>query len=611
MGVCFAILSTVMTSRIKQLDPVTVTKIAAGEVVDRPASILKELIENAIDAQATSIVVTIENGGKDRIVVSDNGTGISKDDLVRAPLRHATSKINSVTDIYTTCTFGFRGEALASICHCATLHIVSKQADKPAYQLTTFEDTISAVTPSSHPQGTSITVGPLFENIPVRQRFLKSATTEAAYCYDACLHMALSHPNIAIRFCSNQTEKLNTGGTQDLYTLLLSVYGNSLKGHCVPVNESLGPISIKGYISAPTLTFSNRTKQLITVNQRLVSNTLITKALNDSFRDLIPHRRFPLAVLAITLATDAVDVNVHPQKKDVKFTNPGFLFDCIPKAIGMALKKSTAHTDPLTAILSPTSSPAPSATPPSSPPPVAASSPSTTSLSTPPSFSSKPSCAPSAPTTPTLTGLTMPLSRLAQTKAEKCYAPFDYIQVLNTYIFLKTPTGAYLIDQHAVHERILYEKLKSAANQETSRHLLLISDIVNLTPATMDLYTDYAAIFESLRFTIEPFGSNQLAIRECPLLFKDACLSDLILELLECLKAYPHSQQTLSPLQKETLQRQACRAAIKAGQTLHPAEINALLHDFIQAPQNMTCPHGRPLAIHFDEQKLASLFLRK
>ncbi len=590
-----------MTITIKQLDSVTITKIAAGEVIDRPASIVKELIENAIDAEASTIVIEVKEGGKDYIRITDNGIGISPEDLPLAPMRHTTSKISSVEDIYDTDTFGFRGEALASICHCAKLSITSKQDSGKAYTLSAFQDEISEPMLSSHNIGTTMEIHDLFHQLPVRRKFLKSTATELSYILECCLHFAVIHPQKSFTLIANGVEKINTTGISKLYDLLITLYGNTLKDTLIPVHETIGPITFSGYISSPTLTFPNRHKQIIAVNSRVVKNPLIQKSLFDAYRDLIPQRRFPLVVLRIEIQSSQVDVNIHPQKQDVKFVNPGFIFDALPKAISLALHASSAHTDSIPSIAQPTSAS-------SYPTHAFTASPSATvseqSASQPIAYQNG---------TPPITKKVMEqsLDLFAPHQTPSSSSSLEFLQLLDTYIVLKTPDGAYIIDQHAVHERVLYEKIKSDFGKDGARQVLLLSDVISIPLTLMPIFESHHDYLKSLNFIIEPFGPDQLIVREVPVAFQHTTLQDLIQSILSQLQAFPGSTRDLTLDQKETLQRQACRAAIKAGQTLAEVEIIQLLKDFISSPQNYTCPHGRPLFIHFDQHKLETLFLRK
>ena len=603
VSLCYTI---AMTQRIKQLDSVTINKIAAGEVIDRPASIIKELIENSLDANATTITISVNDGGKERIQITDNGDGFHKEDLPLAPLRHATSKIRCLDDIYETSSFGFRGEALSSICHCAHLSIASKQKDANAYEISAHKDTISTVKQITHANGTTITITDLFHDMPVRQRFLKSTATELSYILDYCIQFSLAHPDISFIFIANDQEKLNTTGITDRYQLLILLYGKSLKDCCIPVKETIGPLTFTGYISNPTLTFSNRQKQIVTVNGRLIKNSLIIKALSESYRDMIPQRRFPLVVLSITIQQSLIDVNIHPQKMDIKFVNPGFLFDCIPKVIKMSLDAASVHTQPLDPIIHSSPFSSPQSTPTYSPDPMASvASAEPTQLSPYQIIEKQPPPIP-ADLTQALPNLLSPLE-----SNSAAATPLEYIQILNTYIFLKTPTGAYLIDQHAVHERILYEKIKDNASSQTARQVLLLSEVIDVSVDLMVIFEAEKNYFLDLNFVIESFGSDQLIVREIPNVFQKSSVATLVISILNQLRDFPGSTRDLTLDQKEILQRQACRAAIKAGQTLYPEEIRRLLYDFIKSPQNYTCPHGRPLYIFYDKPKLESLFLRK
>ncbi|MBH38138.1 hypothetical protein CL658_03800 [bacterium] len=597
-------------ARIQQLDSVTINKIAAGEVIDRPASIVKELIENALDANASSITIEVKDGGKQLIRITDNGDGFHKDDLALAPLRHATSKIRSLEDIYETQSFGFRGEALSSISHCAHLSITSKQKNESAYEISAYKDTISAIKKTTHAQGTTLTIIDLFHDLPVRQRFLKKNATELSYILDYCIQFSLAHSQVSFVLIADGKETLNTTGINDLYQLMILLYGKSLKDSCIAVHETIGPITFKGYISDPTLTFSNRNKQVITVNGRLIKNNLIMKALTDSYRDMIAQRRFPLAILDINIEQSLIDVNIHPQKADIKFVNPGFLFDCIPKVIMMSLQSSHKHTSPLEPIVHthhPLQTHSTSLDNTSSPTRTHLSSQNNQVISPWQIVDNRPD-----PVNPDVShALPNLLTPLSQDKSSHTSPKLDYIQVLNTYIFLNTPTGAYLIDQHAVHERILYEDIKTHASSQTARQVLLLSEVIDVSLDLMVIFESEKDYFKDLNFSIEPFGPDQLIVREIPNIFQKSSVATLVISILNQLKEFPGSTRNLTLDQKETLQRQACRAAIKAGQTLYPEEINKLLIDFIQSPQNYTCPHGRPLFIFYDKSTLETLFLRK
>ena len=291
---------TIPTQAIQKLDAVTITKMSAGEVIDRPASIVKELIENSIDAGATLIQVDIEAGGSRLIQVQDNGSGMPKDDLLLAPVQHATSKLHHIEDLYTLHTLGFRGEALASICHVAKLTITSATEEGNGHKLHASEGQISDVTPCPHPKGTTMTVHDLFHSVPVRQRFLKSPATELSYIKDIIIHHALLQPTIDMVLHHNGAEILNTSGITSLKERLALIYDKTLLPKLIQVDAMFGPVSVQGVMSNPTLTFPNRTKQLIGINKRPIKSPIIQKAIQQAYRDVIPHNRHALAILNIT-----------------------------------------------------------------------------------------------------------------------------------------------------------------------------------------------------------------------------------------------------------------------------------------------------------------------
>jgi DNA mismatch repair protein MutL len=595
--------------KIRQLDSITINKIAAGEVIDRPSSIVKELIENSIDAGATRIAIDLQVGGEQLIRISDNGKGISKEDLKIAPLRHTTSKIVSIDDIYKLGSFGFRGEALASICHVGKTDIISKTETDNAYKLTVYKDDISEPELSTHAGGTTISVYNLFQDLPVRKRFLKSPRTELSYISEVVTQFALVFPMLDFVLTHDGKECVNSTGISKQDQLVLHLFSKSLKPHLVPVDTEIGPVKIKGIISDPGITFSNRSKQIITVNSRLVKNPIIQKALQQSYRDLIPQRRFPLIILSIEVLQDGLDINVHPQKLDVKFINPGFIFDTLPKAISISLQSkqeklgaleqsSQAKFTPLNEKFSSIESP-PATLFNRSAPKDDMFSKNTTLYNT----------NASSPNTAQLDSAVRLFESSSQYTEKK---EFDYFQLFNTYIVVKTVDGMWLLDQHAVHERILYEQFKEAQHSpESLKQMLLLSEVIELSPDLVPIFEEEQSYLESLGFSIDTFGPQQIVVRELPTLFSGANLNELLIDILTQLKDAPGSTRDLTLDQKEKLQMKACKAAIKAGKTLAQAEVKRLIEDLINSPSNFTCPHGRPLFILFDKNKLERLFLRQ
>lgn len=581
--------------QIQLLDQVTINKIAAGEVIDRPSSIVKELVENSLDAGSTEINVYIEDGGKKLIQISDNGHGISKEDLPIAPIRHSTSKIKILEDLYTTASFGFRGEALASISHAAELEITSKTKQDAAYFIMAKEDHISDPQKTHATEGTTIKVKHLFSDIPVRQKFLKSANTELSYITDIMMQFILLNPTIDFSLTHQEKEILNSKGIKKQEQLILGLFNKDLKNHLIKVEETIGAITVTGFISDPNFTFATRKNQFFSVNGRLISNATLKKAVEQSYRDIIVPKRFPLLALSLKMASDTVDVNIHPQKTDIKFLNPGFVFDALKKAIQAALQKHHLKQAPIYPSSTQTAKP----------------------LSSPLEFSQKTIKASDLFASQAQTNsieeiksAAPVLNSLFSPQQTENLVEGEYFQVCDTYLVIKANDGLWLMDQHAVHERILYEKFKTESKKENARQVLLLSEIIQLSPELYHVYEEYQASFAKLNFLIEPFGSNQIAVREIPTTFSQINLQDMLIKLLEQLQLEPNSYQDIEIEKKETLQLKACKAAIKAGKKLYTEEVKALVSDFIKSPSNFTCPHGRPLYIHFDKAKLEKLFLR-
>ena len=604
-------------STIHLLDSITVARIAAGEVIDRPCSVIKELLENSLDAGATRVKIEIEDGGKKRLRITDNGCGMSKDDIVMAPVEHATSKISAIEDLDDITSYGFRGEALSSIAHVAKLTITSSIDGETGYSVTAVNNIISPPKPASHPKGTTIDVCDLFYDLPVRQRFLKRDSTEAAHVYDAILHSALIHPHKDFILINNGTEMLNTSGITDQSTLLVHVFGSALKSKLIEVDTHIGDYHFKGHISSPDLTFSNRQKQITAINQRVIKSGIISKAIQTSFRDVIPSKRHPLVVLNVNISDRSqVDVNIHPQKQDVKFLNPGFMFDAFPKAIKVSFQASHDQLNPIIDSIPPLTDSA-------YPQKIKAFQPLTASYSS-DTRHQNPAPLPQNPAahTPPSRSIDIHANSLFQVDPDP-FLQFDddtsvgtpadipYFQVFDTYIVMKSSDGVWMIDQHAVHERILYEKIKDQFGNTQHRQPLLIAEVVELSRDLFQVYMDNTAHFEHLNFDCEEFGEHQLIIREIPVAFADVpSIGDWVRGIITRLKEIPDSSTDLALEQKERLQMMACKAAIKAGKRLSNLEIKQLIQDFQASPQNFTCPHGRPLYVSFSKSDLEKLFLR-
>ncbi len=580
-----------MTIRI--LDPITITQIAAGEVIDRPSSIIKELIENALDANASKIKISVEKGGKTWIQITDNGQGISPEDLPLAPARHATSKIQELDDIYGVQTFGFRGEALASISHVANLTITSKQDSAPlGYTIDAHLDVISELKNTAHPTGTTMTVSNLFSSVPVRQKFLKSDATEFSYIYDVVFHHMLIHPEVDISLFHNNKPILDSSGLLTASDILTHLHDKSFKDKLVPIDIQHGGIHFKGAVSSPILTVSNRTKQWLSINGRPIKNAMLQRAIQQAYTDWIPHGRFPVAVLNITMDGQGIDVNIHPQKQEVKFLHPGQLFDHIPAIIKSLFHANRPHA--LSDLIS-------SSTPEFSP--YSATYSEKTSITSPFNSFEK------QPIDSTWIASSHPLySPLPITPHEPAHLVF--FQLFETYILVKTTQGLVILDQHAVHERLLHEKFKLNVQKTEQRQTLLSSEVMAIPIELMPIYLEIQNELSHLGFIIDEFGDNRIVIREIPLEWIDVSLDKFILQFLTQVKEDQSLKTDLVALKKEKIQLMACKAAIKAGKTLSDFETRQLVQDFLASPERDTCPHGRPVSITLDRKQLEKMFHR-
>ncbi len=577
---------------IHLLDAKTIHKIAAGEVIERPASIVKELIENSLDAGASRIVVEVESGGKKHIRITDNGSGILPEDMPLAPLPHATSKLQTLDDLFCIQSFGFRGEALGSICHVAHLKIQSKTALFPATQISAYQDHLSSVETISHPQGTTIEVSDLFLDIPVRHKFLKSDATEFSYIHDNVLHFSLILPHVEFILKHNGKELLNSSGITDQKQRVSLFWGKELFSKLISIDFHLLGMHFRGCMSDPTYTCSNRSKQILSVNQRPIKSSLLQKAIQLGFKDLIPANRFPLIVLDIQMPAENVDVNVHPQKQEVRFLYTNQVFEAIPKLIQSSFNGGFSSMD---------------------------------SLNIP--FEQRIGVQSQGAVIHTFEGreessFSYPVTKIPYAIPETLFSPatfqeiktshFEFLQIYDTYLIVTAGHETWILDQHAVHERVLYEKFKDqSAMSKSILQPLLVSEIIDLKPDLFAIYLEQKPLLASLGFETEEFGPAQLVVRSVPAVFTLLDMKEWLLHFLDQSKEMPAYTPDLIVQQKETLQMAACKAAIKAGKKMSLAETKELLQDFIHSPSHYTCPHGRPLFVSLGKTELEKLFLRR
>jgi DNA mismatch repair protein MutL len=588
---------------INVLPPEVAAKIAAGEVVERPASVVKELVENAVDAGARAIRVEAREGGRRLIRVSDDGSGIPADEVPVAFARHATSKLTCVEDLERITTLGFRGEALASIAAVSRLTLASRPASQPAGTEVRFEGGQQAsLGPKGAPTGTTVTVENLFYNVPARLKFLKAPATEAGHIHRVVVSYALAYPELRFHLNLDRRAAFQTSGDGDLYSVLVEVMGLETARQMIEVsqehptpNTQPSAVSVSGYVGVPSLHRGQRDRLMFFVNRRWVQDRSLVAAVTQAYHTFLPVGRYPVAVVNVTLDPADVDVNVHPTKSEVKFRDQHQVFSVVQKAVRSAVMAAA----PVPQIRSDfTPSPAHDAGAAANEAErwrrltTAGGSAGAAQLG----FEAQRTLPDDESTSfrPSTDGL--PLLRVVG-------------QVAQTYIVTEGPDGLYLVDQHAAHERVLYEEMLSErARAQVAAQQLLEPATAELTPAQTAVLEAEAETLAEIGFDVEPFGGTTYRLRAVPeiLLRTDpaTALADILGELAE--GAVPLSRQS-----DERLIVTVCkRAAVKAGQTLSMQEMQELIHNLERCNAPRTCPHGRPTMIHLSAAELAREFGR-
>lgn len=586
---------------IRQLPPEVADKIAAGEVVERPASVAKELIENAIDAGSTEISVEIAQGGRRLIRVSDDGCGIPADQVPLAFARHATSKLETADDLYRVRTLGFRGEALASIGAVSRLTLSTRAQGEDIGTAVRMEGgVLSGPRALGRAQGTSVLVENLFFNTPARLKFLRADTTEAGHVARLASSYALAYPEIRFSLHNNDREVLRTTGTGDLLDALVAVYGPSAAEQMIEVapNASAGAgeagVRVRGYISAPSAHRSNRGDITFYVNRRWVQDNSLTYAVSEAYSGLLPQRRYPIVVLNVALPPEDVDVNIHPTKREVRFRRAREVFAAVQRAVRATLVAQ---------------SPVPYTT---APQPVddawarremlrglgqrAWQDLGQQALEVYRTGDREPG----APPWPEATPSAPPAERLPMLRVVG--------QVAQTYIVAEGPGGLYLIDQHAAHERIRYEEITRAA-AEAAAHVaqeLLEPRVVEIPPSQAELLGAHLEAFRRVGLELEPFGPHTYLVRRIPVAMMGHDVAAAVAEILEAAER----EEPGFSWEETTAVTLACHTAIRAGQTLSPEEMRDLVRRLERTTVPHTCPHGRPTMLHMSQAQLDRQFGR-
>lgn len=665
--------------KIVQLSRHVADLIAAGEVVERPASVVKELVENAIDAGAARITIEIQNGGMTFIRISDNGCGMAPEDARTAFLRHATSKIRNKDDLAAISTLGFRGEALAAISAVSRIDLLTKAADTPGVSLHLEAGQITQESPAGCPEGTTILVRDLFYNTPARMKFMKSDQAEASAVFLAVQQQALAHPEIAFRFLKDGQEQLSTAGSGDRMAAIYTVFGREIANNMIEVKGSWEQFTVRGFVTKPTCTRGNRSYQYFFVNSRFIKSRMLSAALEEAYKNQLMVGRFPVCVLEIDLPVQAVDVNVHPAKTEVKFLSERGAFDAVHYAVLSALNKAPgrpavqlpkSRQDQIAGSVS-SNIPVPKkdffqtktaeefrrtasaaeenpfekpVRPAAKPVSVFVDEPSflSAALSSPVQVPERtvkaPEAAPvvpkaepvapapkeaPAPLTPVLEEEHFPLGRKAASAPTKLTpapepesqqvlsipeVPFRVIgETMDTYILVEQGESLLLIDKHAAHERVLFEKLKSEEHPVMPQ-LLLQPVPVQLTKPEAQAVLENLPLLQSLGFDVSEFADLQLVLRQIPsdLTEEDACAT--LEAFAEDLLTGKRPSQ--ADLRDNLLHTMACKAAIKAGWHTQPREREALVREVLSRDDIKYCPHGRPVCIELTKKELEKQFKR-
>ncbi len=554
---------------IRALDPKVIARIAAGEVVERPASVVKELVENSLDAGSSQISVEVRGGGISLIRVTDNGAGIPSDEMELAFDRYATSKVKSLDDLESIQSLGFRGEALPSIAAVAEVEMTSCATDETGSYLELRDGKITSQGSRGRSRGTAVTVKDLFRRVPARLKFLRSAATENSHIANVVSQYALAFPEVKFSLLIDGRSALRTPGSGRLIDSLVAVYGADIAGNMIELNdEATQAPRISGMVSSPDVNRSGRGNLSFFVNRRWVNSRLLAKALEEAYHGLLMVGRHPLAVINISMPPADVDVNIHPAKSEVKFRSDSLIFGALQRVVRRALNAQVTvprvrtTTEPVfpTELKEVTHIPYAGVS------------------QAPPAF------------TP---ALSLPVLRVLG-------------QLNSSYIVAEGPEGLYLIDQHAAHERVLFEKLE----QQRAQQKLEVQGL--LEPVTFEVSPRQEAILKSryqdlaeFGFDIEPFGERTFLVRAMPVLVHDRDWAGMLRELLDSLSAGDKSGWA-----EDIIITMACHGAVRAGQVLTDAEMRDLVRQLEQCATPNTCPHGRPTMIHLGYAQLKKEFGR-
>lgn len=649
-------------ANITVLDQSTVNKIAAGEVIERPASVVKELLENAIDAQATAVTIEIKDGGCAMIRVTDNGAGIPKDQIALAFLRHATSKIKSVEDLFTISSLGFRGEALASIAAVAQVEMITKTSESltgSRYQIEGGQD--RGLEEVGAPEGTTFIARNLFYNTPARKKFLKTPMTEGAHVAALVEKIALSHPDISIRFIQNNQNKLYTSGNHNLKDLIYTVFGREIAANLLEVNTEEGVVHTVGFIGKPVIARSNRNYENYFINGRYIRSDVISKAIEEAYKPFMMQHKYPFTMLHFTIQPDTLDVNVHPTKMELRFADGEGVYQAVVKAVSDAL----AHKEliPEVELTEKTGGPVPGISagpepfevkrresmdrtgqPGSSPQggsPVsysrmplpmpscvneqmpewqkgrqsvsyAGGSQETAAVrEQPPGRPTEQAAQPQSDSQPMAPAQPRQLDlfdgKLLDPKARLKHKLIG--QLFNTYWMVEYNDQLFIIDQHAAHEKVLYEKtVNMLKTRQYDTQMVEPPIILTMNMNEEVLLDKYMSYFTGMGFEIEPFGGREYAVRGVPANLFSIARKDLLIEMIDGLSddLSVHNPDMIY----EKVASMSCKAAVKGQHSMSFQEANELIDQLLELDNPYACPHGRPTIVSMSKYELEKKFKR-
>ena len=667
---------------IQVLDQVTIDKIAAGEVIERPASIVKELVENAIDAGASSVTVEIKDGGIDFIRVTDNGCGIAHDEVRSAFLRHSTSKIRNVEDLLHISSLGFRGEALSSIAAVTRTELITKEEDAEAGTKYVIEGGKEvSLEETGAPNGTTFLVHQLFHNVPARRKFLKTPVTEAGHVQDLLIHLALSHPEVAFLFKNNNQEKLRTSGNGKLKDVIYNVYGRDIAANLLEMDYETGGLRITGYLGKPVITRGNRNFENLFVNGRYVKSAMISKALEDAYKDFTMQHKFPFAVLHFHVDGETIDVNVHPTKMELRFQRQQEVYGAVYEGVHRRLLEpeliqQASVPEPVTEVRKKEAKEEKKESPfllkPRDGGVGTDAGTQTDTANTPErqdedyfirkmkervtAYHERMSSAEVsdrqgvyrpekqerkiretvkyAAEMPEDTGKAPKAAEEAHDALEKIpeaareksrqldlfeenflkrdvRAQYKLIgQVFDTYWLVQFQDSLYIIDQHAAHERVLYERtLKEMSTREFTSQYLSPPIILTLTMQEARLLEENMDRFTSIGFEIEPFGPEEYAVRAVPDNLFGIAKKELLTEMLDDLADGLNTSMTPEMID-EKVASMSCKAAVKGNSRLSSQEVDELIRELLTLDNPYHCPHGRPTIIAMTKRELEKKFKR-